>query len=62
MSRRWLWQIVWSMMAGVVSLYVAYLVMQYYGLRSTAYEPKDFEREHLYEQTGKSAIDRTDRR
>jgi hypothetical protein len=62
MSRRWLWQIVWSMMAAVVSLYVAYLVMQYYGLSSTAYEPKDFERQDLYEQTGKSAIDRADRR
>ena len=62
MKRGWLWQIVWSLMAAVVSLYVAYLVMQYYGLSSTAYEPKDFERQHLYEQTGKSAIDHTDRR
>lgn len=62
MSRRWLWQIVWSMMAGVVSLYVAYLVVQYYGLSSTAYEPKDFQREHLYEQTGKSTIDGAARR
>jgi len=57
MSRRWLWQILWSLVAAVMSLYLAYLVMSYYGIGPTAYEPKDFERQHLYEQTGKSTID-----
>ena len=60
--RRWFWQIVWSLVAAVVSLYIAYLAMHYYGMDPTAYEPKDFERQQLYEQTGKSAIDSSDRR
>jgi hypothetical protein len=62
MSRRWLWQIALALAASVISVYLALLVMQYYGIGSTAYEPKDFERQQLYEQTGKSAIDRADRR
>jgi len=62
MRRRWLWQIVWSGVAAVLSLYIAYLVTEYYGIHSAAYEPKDFERQQLYEQTGKSAIDHDARR
>ncbi|HUJ78831.1 MAG TPA: hypothetical protein VLY45_00795 [Nitrospiria bacterium] len=61
MSRRWFWQVVWSMAAAAVSLYIAYLVAHYYGIGPSAYEPKDFERQQLYEQTGKSTIERAER-
>jgi len=49
------------MAAAAVSLYIAYLVAHYYGIGPSAYEPKDFERQQLYEQTGKSTIERAER-
>jgi len=62
MSRRWAWQVMWSLIATVISLYIAYLATHFYGIGPTAYEPKDFERQRLYEQTGKSTIDQSNRR
>jgi len=62
MSRRWLWQTVLALAAAALSLYLASLVMQYYGMGSASYEPKDFERQQLYEQTGKSSIEPSGRR
>lgn len=61
MNLRWLWRVVLVAAATVVSVYLVFLVMNYYGSSHSAYEPKDFERQQLYEQTGKSSIDRTDR-
>ncbi|MEW6324885.1 MAG: hypothetical protein AB1515_05815 [Nitrospirota bacterium] len=55
--RRTVWQIIWSLVAAVLSLYVAFLVSRYYGYGSDVYEPKDFERQQLFEQTGRSVID-----
>ncbi|MBI3622343.1 MAG: hypothetical protein HY208_09180 [Nitrospirae bacterium] len=62
MNRRWFWQAALALAAAALSVYIASLVMQYYGMGSTAYEPKDFERQQLYEQTGKSAIESSGRR
>jgi hypothetical protein len=62
MNRRWLWQIALALAASVISVYLAFLVMNYYGIGPTGYEPKDFERQQLYEQTEKSSIGHADRR
>ena len=55
--RRAIWRIVWILAATVASLYLTLLVSRYYGYGPTAYEPKDFERQKLYEQTGRSVLD-----
>jgi hypothetical protein len=56
-AKRAIWQVVWSLLAAVLSVYVAFLVSRYYGYNSNSYEPKDFERQQLYEQTGRSVTD-----
>jgi hypothetical protein len=45
-------------LAAVLSVYIAYLVARSYerGL-GDFYEPKDFERQHLFEQTGRSVAE-----
>jgi hypothetical protein len=46
--------------AALVSLYLVYLASQFYGARGPSpYEPKDFERQRLMEETGRSVIDPT---
>jgi hypothetical protein len=55
--KRAIWQIVWILVATVASLYLTYLVSRYYGYGPTAYEPKDFERQQLYDRTGRSVLD-----
>ena len=60
--RRWAWQVVLAFLAAVLSLYVVYLVTQFYSYKSGVYEPKDFERQHLFEQTGRSVIEQEDQR
>ncbi len=55
--KRAIWQIVWSLAAAILSLYIAFLVSRYYGLGSNSYEPKDFERQRLFEETGRSVTD-----
>ena len=53
--RRAIWQVVWSLLAAVLSVYIAYLVARSYERGpANVYEPKDFERQRLYEQTGRS--------
>lgn len=55
--RRAIWQVVWSLAAAAASLYIAFLVARYYGYGPNAYEPKDFERQQLYERTGRSVVE-----
>ena len=56
--RRAIWQVVWSLLAAVLSVYIAYLVARSYERGAgDYYEPKDFERQQLYEQTGRSVTE-----
>jgi hypothetical protein len=56
--RRAIWQVVLSLLAAVLSVYIAYLVARSYELgAANVYEPKDFERQQLYEQTGRSVAE-----
>lgn len=58
MMWRWTWQVAMAMAAALISLYVAYLVSQFYADQGpSSYEPKDFERQRLMEQTGRSVMD-----
>lgn len=54
--KRFAWQLFWSMMAAVLSMFLAYGVWRYYGYAPTTYQPSDAERQHLYDDTGRSTF------
>ena len=58
--RRWAWQVGIALFAAALSLYLVHLVTEYYGDSPGVYEPKDFERELLMEQTGRSIAEQVD--
>ena len=58
LMQRWTWQIVFVVFAAVLSLYVAFLVNAFYSAApSSSYEPKDFQRQRLMEEQGRSTIE-----